>query len=63
MIWLFLFHSLRWFLVVPPKDIFTLHKVHATTMVTWESMHDKQLNYFKEKDMNNNKNQINMVKS
>jgi hypothetical protein len=49
--------------VVPPKDIFTLHKVHATTMVTRKNMHDKQLNYFNEKDMNNNKNQTNMVKN
>jgi hypothetical protein len=59
----FFFHSLRWFLLVPPKDIFTFHKVHATTMVTRESVHDKQLNYFNEKYMNNNKNQIDMVKN
>jgi hypothetical protein len=32
-------------------------------MVTQKSMHDKQLNYFKEKNMNNNKNWTNMVKN
>jgi hypothetical protein len=32
-------------------------------VVTQENMFDKQLEYYKERDKNNNKNQINMVKN
>ncbi len=41
----------------------SLHKIHTNTVVTQENMFDKQLEYYKERDKNNNKNQINMVKN
>ncbi len=40
-----------------------LHKIHANIMVTQKSIFNKQLEYYKEKDNNNNKNQADMVKN
>ncbi len=39
------------------------HKTMVKAMVSQENIFDKQLDYFKEKDKNINKNQTNMVKT